>query len=667
MSQKFRFVLTAALFWPTPALTQTCPSDDPKKIQSMMAELRDTFECNGLNFKSCIEYRGIVIGGAAAGVVVGGRVAAKTLAGLAFMKSKSIVCPLPGTSAGLKITSSSREFLAALAMGEDVHAAIPGSNCTMAKSAAVKEFDALRRSAFESGKSIRSQMLDVMLTHGVTAPDASKIAVTDAEIKKAYASGLDKLEADVKSSALSTGKKEQVFDRLKYAREYLRTNTEVAELAMSHLSERVWDELPYDFKDGLSKETKSGIAWYELRAQLRTKKIAANPATARAETLVLSELETFFSKSSSAQAEYLASKGYKPEMIKDLMGMGQAAQALSRTGSGYQMASYQLTSGKFRSLSEVSLEQIKDVTRTNGVFSHVRDIRIFHSFPGLNNGLPATIRRVGAEAIAKIATSDAAQIGLKYVAPVVGGIGKAMALPVQVAYEAATFSNDPHCGGEISSSYANLKMIENERGNQACHSVEARTEKTDEFLYGLSPADQLTEVRNNRGTCDLLARMYSRYAPSQNWDVTCQGTTAQMTGKNSKGEGQMIRFDAASGMPQKIEWYSGSFKQCAKVSMKDDAFESAQVYETSPGMNGCGSVGKATTVRDADLYLRQNTSDEKKMVKEFANWQDSNSLAMAAATDCCRTGSSAENPMCPVSRGGRSAPGSGATTRGITR
>jgi hypothetical protein len=335
------------------------------------------------------------------------------------------------------------------------------------------------------------------------------------------------------------------------------------------------------------------------------------------------------------------------------------------TGAAYQRASYNLaTSASFKNAVTVSTEELATLSRSGGAIRKVSDsLRAFRELPGLNNSLTATIRRVGSEAIAKIATSGGAKAAVKYGAPVVTGIGKAMALPVQVAYESVTFSKDPHCGGERESAYAHLKMTEGEHGGEACHSVEARTNKTDEFLYGLSPSEQLAEVRNNPGTCDLLARMYARYAPSQNWQVTCDGTVAQLSGKNSKGDGQMIRFDAASGAPANVEWYSGSFERCAKVSIKDDVFESAQVFETASGMRGCGSVGQGKLVSSSALTMRQDQSDEKRMVSEFSSWQASNSFALSAATDCCRTGTSPMNPMCSgAGRGSNPSSGSVRTT-----
>src|SRR5437868_1447163 len=86
--------LLVLLFACTNVQAQTCPKD-AQKIKSMIGELRDTFECSGLSFKTCREYSGRVIAGAAAGVTVGGPLAARTAAGLALMKSKGIVCPMP--------------------------------------------------------------------------------------------------------------------------------------------------------------------------------------------------------------------------------------------------------------------------------------------------------------------------------------------------------------------------------------------------------------------------------------------------------------------------------------------------------------------------------------------------------------------------------------------
>ncbi len=632
---------------------QQCPSD-PEKIKSMIGELRDTFECSGLNFRSCNEYRGLVIGGAAAGgVVVGGALAAKTAAGIAMMKSKGVVCPLPGTNAGLPAIRSTAELFAVLALGAVARAKLPGHACSIDKDAAVKVFDGLRRQSVEEAQRVAAEMKDRMIAEKLSATDLSRISATDLERQKAFTAGLDALEKEIRSGSTSAAAKERALEAVARAKSNVASGAESAMTRIVNSHQQVIGFLSEEIKDSISAKTREGLSWWNhsdtIRAEKSAKLLGDSSAKVLAQVQIDLDRIRGMGSNSAGRATVLAELGYKPEFIKNLLSVDDARKTLNFTASSYQGLVYEIGTGsKFKGVKQVPLEELKTMTFRRVLPGMDWALRTFREVPGLNNGLGAVVRRVGAEAIAKTAALADGRLGtmVKYVAPVVTGVGKAMALPVQVVYETATFTNSAHCGGEIESPYARKSMVAYAEGKESCRSINERTDKTDEFLYGLSPAEQLQEVRKNPASCDLLVRLYDRYAPSQNWQVTCQGTTAQLSGKTVKGDGQTIRFDAASGTPKNIEWYSGSFKSCAKVAMKDDVFDSAQVFDTESGMSGCGSVGAGTTIGQSALNMRQNTSDEKQLVKQFAAWQDSNAYVMSAATDCCRNGDSGSNPMC---------------------
>ncbi len=651
------------------ARAQQCPSD-PEKIKSMIGELRDTFECSGLNFRSCNEYRGLVISGAAAGgVAVGGALAAKTAAGIALMKSKGIVCPLPGTNAGSPTIRSTAELFALLALGDEAHAKMPGVGCSIDKEAALKVFDGLRRESSEQAQRVAAEMKDRMIAEKLSATDLSKVSATDLDRQKAFTAGLDSLEKEIKSGSASTASKERALEAIARAKSNVASGAESAMTRIVNSHQQLMGLLSEEIKDSIGAKTREGLSWWNHSDSIRAEKSAKvlGDASAKVMAQVQIDLDRIrgMGSNSAGRAEVLKGLGYKPEFITKLLSVDDARKTLNFTASSFQGLAYEVGVGnKFKGVKHVPIEDLRNMTFRRSLPGMDWALRTFRELPGMNNSLSAVVRRVGAEAIAKTAALAEGRLGtmVKYVAPVVTGVGKAMALPVQVVYETATFTNSAHCGGEIESPYARKTMVEYAEGKESCRSINERTDKTDEFLYGLSPAEQLQEVRNNPASCDLLARLYQRYAPSQNWEVTCQGTNAQLTGKTAKGEGQMIRFDAASGTPQNIEWYSGSFKSCAKVSMKDDVFDSAQVFDTETGMNGCGSVGTGKTIGQSAIHMRQNTTDEKQMVKQFSQWQDSNAYVMSAATDCCRTGDSGSNPMCSnVSRDSNS--GSGRATR----
>lgn len=651
------------------SFAQSCPTD-PAKIKSMIGELRDTFECSGLNFKSCNEYRGLVIGGAAAGVVVGGGLAAKTAAGVALMKSKAIVCPLPGTVASLPMSGA--EFLAMLAFGTDADAklpSMPGTGCSMDKKAATKIFDDLRRDAYADAKKISAEMKDRMLAEKLPLSDAQKL--TEAERRqKMFSAALDKLQKEISTGGADAASKQSALEAISRARDTLASDSGSVVTRITEAYEKLNNTLPSQVRDGVSDATQQEIKFWNYSERIRAENAAVRiSAAAKITSQVENDLEVLkgMYNNSAGREEFLKSKGYSAEFAKKLVAVDDARKTMSLTGSKFHGLVYEIgTSAKYKGVASISIEELRAMASRRVIDGYDWALRTFRELPGVNSSLGALVRRVGAEAIAKTATLAEGRLGtmVKYAAPVVTGVGKAMALPVQVGWEAISFTNDAHCGGERESAYAKKSMIEREDGKQGCHAIDLRTDKTDEFLYALSPSEQLAEVRGNPATCDLLARLYARYAPSQNWQVTCQGTVAQLNGKNTKGDGQMIRFEATSGIPQNIEWYSSSFQSCAKVTMVNDEVSSAQVFDTKTGMSSCGSVGSAKTVNQQMLRMRQNTSDEKQMVKQFAEWQDTNAYVMSAATDCCRTGENSGNPMCSnVSSNGRNNNGNRATKK----
>jgi hypothetical protein len=338
-----------------------------------------------------------------------------------------------------------------------------------------------------------------------------------------------------------------------------------------------------------------------------------------------------------------------------------------------QAAGQELSLGvKFRNAAMITATELKDLANRNGLRFLSSPLFHFRQIPGLNNGVVATISRAGRKALAEASLTGASRLAtlVRYAGPALSVAGKAFAAPVDLGVETAFHMNDAHCGGEVGTKYADLVMTENAEGHASCQPFNGRTSKTDDFIFGLSPDDQLKEVRENPASCRMLTQLYARYAPSQNWELTCSsgaaGPTARLNGKNAKGDGQMVSFNASDrNTLENLEWYSSSFERCAKVNMKDDAFESAQIFKMKTGMPSCGSVGEATSLGKAALTNRTNHSDEKKMVQEFSAWQTSNSSVLGMAVECCS--GAGDNSLCPKASAASGRPAGRPARTGSTR
>lgn len=624
---------------------QTCPTD-PDKLKSMIGELKETFECSGLSLDSCNKYRNGLIGGGLAGSV---------LAGLALKKQFGISCGSPGVSS--RAVEGRTDLIAFLLFGSDSRAR--QAVCTIPKEKLVKELNTLKGEFTDASKNISSEMRDRMMAQKIPATDLSKIEVTPEDWRRKFTSGLDGLEKEIQKSPASAADKSRVLEAIARERENLRGLQSLksipGQVVMSY--ENIMGYMSSELKDGLSAEAKKGISYWEIRDTVRAEKVAKIPNTAALKAM--SEVELELSQLSSkisyeSRLDYLKSRGYSSEIAKQLIDIDNSRKSLSWNASHMQRTAYELTSSaKYRGVAAVSAEEVKTVASKNGLRFLDTALYKFREMPGLNGELLATISRAGRAAMAKASAEGGSKLMTmaKFVAPAVPIVAKAATAEVQVAAELILHDSGKRCAQDRQSPYTQQAPVE-VNGREVCRAVDERTDKTDEFLFGLTTDEQLKEMRSNPASCDLLVRMHERYAPSQNWKLTCDGSTVQLNGKTARGENQMVRYDGSEGSTDKLEWYSGSFESCAKVSLKDGAFDSAQVFETENGMSGCGSVGSGKAVRSETLLNRRDTSSEKKMVKEFAEWQNSNAYVLTAAMECCN--GSADNAMCPKSEGGGS-------------
>lgn len=664
----FSFLMVVSAF-ADKAAAQTCSSMNPDKVQSMIRELKDTFECSGLNLKSCNQYR--------AGLV-GGSLAASTAAGLALLKRNSaITCALPGAKTSL--TSGQRyDFIAQLIFGDEAAAAIAGTSakgCSVPRQTMVKELEGLQKDFSRESSRITGEMKDRMVAERVPPPDLKKISVTEGDWKNKFSSGLEALEKEVKATSIvDPTTKQQLLNLIADQKEALNSvslKSIPSQVVQSY--DTIVGHMPAALKDGLSEEATKAISYWNISDTVRAEKAAKLPNTATQK--VLAEVENDLSKlggmaREAERSEFLLQRGYKADMVKQLIEIDNSRRTLSLNSSMLRITNHELTMGaRFKNAAVITATEMRELARKNGL--RFLDSPLFHfrEIPGLNNGLLATVSRAGKKALAEATAVGASRLATvaKVAAPVLSVAGKAMAAPVEIFVEGVTHTNDLHCGGQMTSKYADLVSTENEKGGESCRPVNERTKRSDDFLFGLSFDDQLKEVRNNEVSCQMLTQLYARYAPSQNWNLTCSsgsnGPVATLNGKSAKGEGQMVTFNASDrNAIQNVEWYSSTFERCAKVALKDDAFESAQVYGMKTGMSSCGSVGSATTLGKSVLNTRQNQSDERKMLTEFVLWQASNSSVLGMAAECC--GGSADNAMCPKASGGRGSRPAGSSTSG---
>ena len=165
---------------------------------------------------------------------------------------------------------------------------------------------------------------------------------------------------------------------------------------------------------------------------------------------------------------------------------------------------------------------------------------------------------------------------------------------------------------------------------------------TDAFLFGLNREEQLKEIQQGNGTCAMLMGLYDRYAPSQNWNLSCDGDVASLSGAGEEGGGQMVRFRAGSDGPQNLQWFSTDLETCANVSLKNGEFDSATTYEYENG-GACGGAGGQRHTASS-IWNRGTVSDEKKLLRQFSKWQKENAYAITSASDCCQGKSSS---FCP--------------------
>jgi hypothetical protein len=630
----------------------SCPSD-PDKLRSMIDELKTTFECSGLNLRTCNQYRSTV--------AVGGALAGSVAAGLAVLKNNpGIKCGLGTNSVSGKISFLRHRII------EEAQASPAGGACTISKDVLAKDFDRLKRDFQKEGERLNADLRERLIAQQAGSVDASKIAVTGEEMRSRMLQGLDALDAEIRASNLSVEARQSLYDIVADERKALRATSGGALAGkVADTYQRLTAYMPLSLKEGLSSQTQTALSYWKLGEEKRAKAATASVEKAVGEVdRLMASLSNF--TSNQAKYDFLKGKGYNAQVIESIMEVEAARVAAGRYATSLQMANHKLSTTAFRGGSQISVDELRKFSRSHFLSFLEQPLFAFREVPGLNNGLAATVGRAGKTALAKVTASGAQ--GLSKVAGVAGSTlmvaGKVVAAPAFTGAEIALHTGDVDCRGQRVSQYGVLRPFENENGATVCRAGDERTDKTDEFLFDLSFEEQLSELRNDFTACDMLVGLHARYAPSANWSVTCSANSkVQLNTKNTKGEGQMVRFDVANGLPANLEWHSTSWDRCAKVQLNDDgSFTSGRVFQIEDGKS-CGEVGFGTPVSTGRLARTRAdgavAAKSKKMASEFIAWHETNSYLMTAAADCCsgRQG----NPMCELKSGRGGDGGSGAS------
>jgi hypothetical protein len=612
---------------PTSAALKACPTD-PDELSGMIDELKGTFECSGLNLRECNEYRTGLIGGG---------IAASVAAGIGAFRARPnlMACMIPGRSASfLNEEMRGRPAMAMLALGlfGPLAESAP-TTCRFPTKELGKEFREMSDEHFRESKALRGEMLDRIMAQ--KAPDAlKKVEVPEAEIRKHFVEGLEQLERQVRAD--NSGKlavhKQWMLD-------------DIAKLKSQYRSAGSYADMVSDFgrfsanfnlqgkTEFIDPATLKNLRIWDLRESLRAEKVAnlSDPALKAAYQKALIELDTFAGMSQmSGKASYLKGLGYSPDFVEKMMSAEGVRQKLQFRGSMLQGAAHELHFGQLSKKAFLESRELEQLTRQRGLMIFEHPIFRWGHMPGLNNSAVKTVAKAGRAAMAKISSVAAgdlaglAKYGLKGVA-LVGS--KAFAAVSETAFH----MNDAHCGGGNPGQFVTVSY---DAESSRCAASNERSELTDAFLFGLSREEQLKEIQQSNGTCEMLMGLHARYSPSQNWSLSCEGGEATLSGLGEDGAGQMLKFNASRVPPEDLRWYSADFESCAKVAMRDGQIDHANIYEYEAGET-CGA-GSAVRMTESLAWSRGAVTDQRKLMRQFTRWHKHNAFAMVSAAGCCR-------------------------------
>lgn len=612
---------------------RTCPTN-PDEIMGMIDELKGTFECGGFNLKECNQYRSGLIGGG---------IAASVAAGIGSLKSRPrlAACLLPGTTASMDlpgVIEKSRYHFALKALGIAqplaAHAA-PGS-CNLPTKELAKEFSAMSREHHDEAAKIRNQMVDALLSQKVTPAVLDKVEVPDAALRAKFLEGLDELEkaviADKDGRISSPRSRDWFLDDIKKLKTQFRAGGSFAEMHKASVG-LIDNFIPSEIRGDMSSSTLQKIRVWDSRTAMRAEKIATlgDPALQAAYKKALGEVDMLAGMSQwSGRADYLKGLGYPKDVIDKVLEADGARRQISLRGSALHAASHDLSFGRLKDKTVMAASDLKEFMRTRAISFYDHPMLRFSHVPGLNSGLVKTVGSAGRAAMAKlssVAAGDLAtltKVGLKGAA-FVGS--KAFAAVSETAFHMGAVD----CRGNNPSVYVTEVY---DSATERCGPSTERNGMTDTFLFGLTKEEQLKEVQQGNGTCAMLMGMYDRYAPSQNWNLRCDGDVATLSGAGEDGGGQMIKFRAGADGPQNLQWYSTDIEACANVTLKDGEFDTATAYEYENG-GSCGA-GAGERLTASSVWGRGSVTDGKKLVRQFSKWQKENSFAMSSAADCCQ-------------------------------
>lgn len=611
----------------TSSTLKACPTD-PDEIFRMIDELKDTFECGGLSLRECNEYkRGLV----------GGGVAASVLATIAAFRARPnlMACMMPGRATSfLNYELRGRPAIAMLALGlfGPLAESAPAT-CRFPTKELGKEFRDMSTEHFRESKALKDEMLDRFMAQ--KAPDAlKKVEVPDVEIRKHFIEGLEQLEHLVQAD--NSGKlavhKQWMLDDIANLKSQYRSAGSYAEMVSG------FEKLSANFNlqdktEFIDPATLKKLRVWDLRDALRAEKVAnlSDPALKAAYQKALSELDTFTGMSQmSGKASYLKGLGYPPDFVEKIMSAEGVRQKLQLLGSMLQGASHDLLSGQLSKKVFLEPKELEKFTRDRGLKFFDHPILSWSHLPGLSNSAVRNFVKAGRAAMARLSSVAAGDLAglVKYGLKGITFVGSKAFASVS---ETAFFMKDAHCGGISPGQFVTVAY---DADSSRCAASNERSELTDAFLFGLSREDQLKEIKQSNGTCEMLMGLHARYAPSQNWILSCEGDEATLSGVGEDGAGQMLKFNASSIPPEDLRWYSSDFESCAKVAMKDGQIDHAIIYEYKAGET-CGA-GASVRMTEKLAWSRGAVTDQRKLMRQFSTWQRTNAYAMVSAAGCCK-------------------------------
>ncbi len=623
---------------------RTCPTD-PDELMGMVDELKGTFECGGFNLDECNQYRSGLIGGG---------IAASVAAGIGSLKSRPrlMACLLPGSTASLRefnLPTSGRYQVAlrALSAFSKTAEAAPGS-CNMPTKELAKEFTEMSREHMDEARRLRGDMIDAVLSQKVSPAMLEKVEVPDSAVRAKFLEGLEELEKSVRADSAgrisNPSSRDWYLDDIKRLKAQFRTGGSYPQMheAFVKLSGNF---MPSEVVSDIDSSTLQKLRVWDSRSVIRAEKIAtlSDPALQAAYKKALMEVDTLTGMTQwSGRADYLKSLGYSKEVTEKLLEADGSRRQIAMRGMSLQGASYDLTYGRLKGKATLAASDLKDFMRTRHINFFDHPLLRFSHVPGMNSGLVKTVGSAGRAAMAKLSQVAAGDLATltKYGFKGAAFVGsKAFAAVSETAFHMGAID----CRGNNPGVYVTEVY---DSATERCGPSIERTEMTDAFLFGLSREEQLTEIRQGNGTCAMLLGLYDRYAPSQNWNLRCDGNIATLSGAGEDGAGQMVKFSTGPNGPQNLQWFSSDLESCANVTLKGGEFDTATAYEYENGTS-CGT-GDAERYTASSVWGRGPVTDGKKLIRQFSKWQKENSFAMTSAADCCQGRSSS---LCPDGSG----------------